>query len=427
MSRILSLPRRSFLAGSAAAAGLLAAPSVARAQNRRIRIGYITALSGPRAEFGASDPWMVEQVNTLLRDGLMIDGTSHEVEILVRDNQSNVNRSASVGQELILREDVDLLLVQDLDASVATGEMSDIAGIPSISTMGPWQAWMFPRGSNPEQGFPYSFTFFWGADDAMNTFVRIWDQIDTNRVVGDFYFDNPAGQAFADAELGLPGFMARGGYSRVPGGMFQIDTQDFTAQVARFRDGDAQIVTGFGFPPHWSTFWAQAGQAGYRPEAATFAAAFLFPSAIEALGARGNGMSTEVWWTPNMPFTSSLTGQSAAELAAAWEAHSGRQWVQTLGYSHALFETGIAALRQSGAPKDREAVRDAIAAMSLDTMVGPVNWGGSPIRNVAVTEVAGGQWRRSSGRHAYDLVITENTLAPSIAAEDVTLPLSELG
>lgn len=427
MSSILSLPRRSFLAGSAAAAGLLAAPSVARAQNRRIRIGYITALSGPRAEFGASDPWMVEQVNTLLRDGLMIDGTSHEVEILVRDNQSNVNRSASVGQELILREDVDLLLVQDLDASVATGEMSDIAGIPSISTMGPWQAWMFPRGSNPEQGFPYSFTFFWGADDAMNTFVRIWDQIDTNRVVGDFYFDNPAGQAFADTELGLPGFMARGGYSRVPGGMFQIDTQDFSAQVARFRDGEAQIVTGFGFPPHWSTFWAQAGQAGYRPEAATFAAAFLFPSAIEALGERGNGMSTEVWWTPNMPFTSSLTGQSAAELASAWEAHSGRQWVQTLGYSHALFETGIAALRQSGAPKDRDAVRDAIAAMSLDTMVGPVNWGGSPIRNVAVTEVAGGQWRRSSGRHAYDLVITENTLAPSISAEDVTLPLSELG
>lgn len=427
MSSFPMLPRRRFLAGSAAAAGLLAAPSVARAQNRRIRIGYITALSGPRAEFGASDPWMVEQVNTLLRDGLMIDGTSHEVEILVRDNQSNVNRSASVGQELILREDVDLLLVQDLDASVATGEMSDIAGIPSISTMGPWQAWMFPRGSNPEQGFPYSFTFFWGADDAMSTFVRIWDQIDTNRVVGDFYFDNPAGQSFADTELGLPAFMAQGGYSRVPGGLFQIDTQDFSAQVARFRDGEAQIVTGFGFPPHWSTFWAQAGQAGYRPEAATFAAAFLFPSAIEALGDRGNGMSTEVWWTPNVPFTSSLTGQSAAELAAAWEAHSGRQWVQTLGYSHALFETGIAALRQSGAPKDREAVRDAIAAMSLDTMVGPVNWGGSPIRNVAVTEVAGGQWRRSSGRHAYDLVITENTLAPSISAEDVTLPLSELG
>jgi branched-chain amino acid transport system substrate-binding protein len=423
----LRLPRRSFLTGTAATAGLLAAPSVSRAQNRAIRIGYITALSGPRAEFGASDPWMLEQVNAALGGGLSVGDTTYEVEIIMRDNESNVNRSADVGNELIQREDVDLLLVQDLDASVATGEMSDIAGIPSICTMGPWQAWMFGRGSNPEQGFPYSFTFFWGADDAMSTFTRIWDQVATNKVVGDFYFDNPAGQAFANPDLGLPAFMAKAGYSRVEGGMFQIDTSDFSAQVSRFKEAGAQVVTGFGFPPHWSTFWAQAGQAGYTPEVATFAAAFLFPSAIEALGERGNGMTTEVWWTPNVPFASSLTGQSAAELAAAWEDHSGAQWVQTLGYSHALFETGIAALKASGAPKDRGLVRDAIAALKMDTMVGPVNWAETPIKNVARTEVAGGQWLASKGgKHAFDLVITENTLAPSMKVQAQTMALSNL-
>lgn len=419
--------RRGLLAGGAASLGLLAAPGILRAQALEIRIGYITALSGPRAEFGASDPWMLDQIKTLTKDGLSIGGNTYSVEFLMRDNQSNANRSASVGQELIQREGVDLLLVQDLDASVATGEMSDIAGIPSISTMGPWQAWMFGRGSNPEQGFPYSFTFFWGADGAMSTFTRIWDQIETNRQVGDFYFDNPAGQAFADPNLGLPAFMAQSGYSRTAGGLFQIETQDFSAQVSRFKEANAQIVTGFGFPPHWSTFWAQAGQMGYTPEAATFAAAFLFPSAIEALGDRGNGMSTEVWWTPGMPFRSSLTGQSAAELAQAWEDHSGKQWVQTLGYSHALFEVGLAALTASGDPKNPDALRDAIAGLNMDTMVGPINFAGSPIKNVAITEVAGGQWRKTSGgKHAYDLVITENTLAPSVAVQDTTLALSKL-
>ncbi|WP_435256668.1 ABC transporter substrate-binding protein [Thioclava sp. FR2] len=421
-----SLSRRSFLASSVASAGVLTTPGIVRAENRVIRIGYITALSGPRAEFGASDPWMLEQVNALLAKGLDIGGHQYQVEILMRDNESNVNRSASVGNELIQREDVDLLLVQDLDASVATGEMSDIAGIPSISTMGPWQAWMFGRGSNPEQGFPYSFTFFWGADDAMSTFTRIWDQVSTNKVVGDFYFDNPAGQAFANPDLGLPSFMASAGYSRVDGGMFQIDTSDFSAQVSKFKEAGAEIVTGFGFPPHWSTFWAQAGQAGYTPEAATFAAAFLFPSAIQALGDRGDGMTTEVWWTPKVPFVSSLTGQTAAELAAAWEEKSGGQWMQTLGYSHALFETGIAALKASGAPKDRDLVRDAIAALKMDTMVGPVDWAGSPIKNVARTEVAGGQWRKTGAKHAYDLVITENTLAPSMPVEAQTVALSKL-
>ncbi|MFN3642220.1 MAG: ABC transporter substrate-binding protein [Gemmobacter sp.] len=427
MTHLLHLPRRRFLAGTAAATGLLAAPSIVRAQARTVRVGYITALSGPRAEFGASDPWMVSQIQALLADGLTIDGKQYQVEILTRDNQSNPNRSASVGNELIQREDVDMLLVQDLDASVVTGEMSDLAGIPSMSTMGPWQAWMFGRGGNPETGFPYSFTFFWGADDAMSTFVRIWDQIATNKIVGDFYVNNPAGQSFADPQFGLPAFMAQGGYSRVEGGLYQIETTDFAAQVARFRDAGADIVTGFGFPPHWSTFWAQAAQAGYRPEAATYAAAFLFPSAIEALGDRGDGMSTEVWWTPKVPFASSLTGQTAAELAKAWEDGSGAQWVQTLGYSHALFETGIAALKASGDPKDRDALRDAMANLRLDTMVGPIDFAGSPIRNVARTEVAGGQWRKTNGgKFKYDVVITETTLAPSMQVEGETVALSKL-
>lgn len=61
MTQMLSrVSRRAFIAGTAATAGVLSAPSILRAQDRTIRIGYITALSGPRAEFGASDPWTLE-------------------------------------------------------------------------------------------------------------------------------------------------------------------------------------------------------------------------------------------------------------------------------------------------------------------------------------------------------------------------------
>lgn len=419
--------RRKFLLGAGATASSLACPNILLAAAREIKIGYITALSGPRAEFGVSDPWTLKTVQGLLQNGLKIDGATYSVDILMRDNESNFTRSATLGQELIQREGVDLLLTQDLDASFATGELADIFGVPAIATMGPWQAWMFGRGSNPGQGFPYTFKFFWGADAAMGSYAKMWDQLDTNKIVGDFYLDNSAGQSFAHPEQGLPGVMERGGYARVDGGMFQLQTPDFNAQVAKFRDAKAQIVTGFGFAPHWATFWTQAAQAGYTPEAATFAAAFLFPSAIEALGDRGNGMTTEVWWTPKLPFSSSLTGQTAKELGDAWEAESGRQWVQTLGYSHALFECAIEALKSSGAPKDRDQVRDAIGGLTLDTMVGPVDFAGSPIKNVATTQVAGGQWRKRAGKHEFDLVITDNSFAPSIDVEDQTLPLSVLG
>ena len=129
-----------------------------------------------------------------------------------------------------------------------------------------------------------------------------------------------------------------------------------------------------------------------------------------------------------MPWMSSLTGQTARELAAAWTADSGKQWVQTLGYSHALFETGIAALKNSGDPKNPDAVRDAIATLNLNTMVGPVNWAGSPIKNVAVTQVAGGQWRKTDGGvYMYDLVVNDNSFAPSVDVQDRLIPLSQLG
>ncbi len=426
MTRYSSFSRRGFLAGTVAATGALAMPSIATAASKKVRIGFISPLSGPRASFGTSDQWMVSTIRKQLEGGLNAGGSAHEVEIIVKDNQSNMNRSISVGNELILRDQVDMLLINDGDAAVALGEIADIHGIPTMSTMQPWQAWMFPRGSNPKQGFPWTFHFFWGADDAMSTFVRLWDQIDTNRTVGDFYLDNPVGQAFADPAMGLPGFIERGGYSRTDGGMFKIDADDYSAQVSRFREAEADIVTGFGFPPHWITFWNQAGQAGYTPKACTFAAAFLFPQAIEAMGARGDGMTTEVWWTPNVPFASSFTGQNARELAGAWEADSNAQWVQTLGYSHALFEVGLNALVQSGAPKDRAAVRDVFAATKLETVVGPVDFASSPIRNVAKTQLAGGQWRKSSGKHAFELVITENTLAPGIRAESGTIALPKV-
>ena len=70
-------------------------------------------------------------------------------------------------------------------------------------------------------------------------------------------------------------------------------------------------------PPDFATFWGQAAQQGFKPKVVTIGKALLFPSVISSLGARGNGLSTEIWWTPNHPFKSGLTGQSARELTDA--------------------------------------------------------------------------------------------------------------
>ena len=71
-------------------------------------------------------------------------------------------------------------------------------------------------------------------------------------------------------------------------------------------------------PPDFATFWSQAAQQGFKPKIVTIGKALLFPSVIESLGERGNGLTSEIWWTPNHPFKSGLTGQSAKELTDAW-------------------------------------------------------------------------------------------------------------
>ena len=67
-------------------------------------------------------------------------------------------------------------------------------------------------------------------------------------------------------------------------------------------------------PPDFATFWAPAAQQGFNPKVVTIGKSLLFPSSVDAMGYRANGLTTEVWWTPDYPFASSLTGMSARQL-----------------------------------------------------------------------------------------------------------------
>ncbi|UWR46808.1 twin-arginine translocation signal domain-containing protein [Phaeobacter inhibens] len=77
MTKLTSFSRRSFLAGTAAATGALAMPPIATAASKKVRIGFISPLSGPRASFGTSDQWMVDSIRKQLEGGLNSGGSTH--------------------------------------------------------------------------------------------------------------------------------------------------------------------------------------------------------------------------------------------------------------------------------------------------------------------------------------------------------------
>ena len=69
-----------------------------------------------------------------------------------------------------------------------------------------------------------------------------------------------------------------------------------------------------------------------------------------------------------------------------------------------------------------EAVTAAIAATNINTVVGPVNFGAGPVKNVTKTPLVAGQWQKEGD--GIDLKIVTNATAPDIP---VTGELALLG
>ncbi len=407
--------RRQFLVqGTALAAASVAAPRVFAADDV-IKIGYLTHRTGPFAPFAEADSFILDNAAKAMAGGLNIGGKKYRVEFIAKDDQSNPDRQSNLAAELINKDEVDLMLGQ---ATIGPGiaQQCEINGVPCITTMTPWQAWMFPMKGDPAKGFKNVFHFFWGIDDIANVYLDMGKDLKLPKVVGAAFENTVPGNAFGDAKLGLPALFAKSDYKVVDIGKFAPGSNDFSAQIQAFKKEGAEIVTGLFAPPEWASFVKQSAQMGYKPKVMTIAKALLFPGGVQALGKSANGMSTEIWWSPAYPFKSSLTGQTARQLADAYTAATQKEWTQPIGVMHALVEAGIAALKASGDPKNPQKVADAIRNMKQDTVIGRLDFAGSGIKNVSKMRVVGGQWIVDE-KGKLDIVVTHNGTAPEIPVQ----------
>ena len=419
---------RSFMKASAATGAALATGSVfapAAYAAKTFKIGYVSPQTGPLAAFAEADNFVISNFLNTVKGDVKVGSNTLPVEVVVKDSQSNPNRAAEVAKELIISNKIDLMLVASTpETTNPVSTQCEIEEVPCISTLAPWQPWFIGRQANPGGGppawkpFNYTYHFFWGLEDIIGVFTNMWGELTSNKSVGALFPNDGDGNAWGDKMVGFPPVLDKLGYKLTDPGRYQNLTDDFSAQIAAFKKANCDIITGVMIPPDFTTFWNQAAQQGFKPKVASIGKAILFPVAVEALGKNGNNLSSEVWWSPNHPFKSSLTGQSAKEIADAYQKSTGKQWTQPIGFVSALFELAVDVAQRSGDVGSNKAVVQAIAGTRLDTVVGKIEWANQNLppfaqKNVAKTPLVGGQWRIRDG-NKYDIVITDNKTAPEI-------------
>lgn len=416
-----NVSRREFIISTVVGGIALTTQSgVSFANEKTIKIGFISPRTGPLAGFGQSDGFVLDVVRSVLETGISAAGSNHKVEIFDRDTQSDPSRAGQLAKELINNEKVDLMLVVSAPETInPVADACEASGVPCLSTVMPWEAWYFGRGAKPGEPSPFKWTyhFGFGVDEFLDCYLSQWDLVKTNKKVGVMYPNDADGNAIRAV---LAPRLEKAGYTLIDPGAYETGTSDYTTQIALFKKEGIEIFNTFPIPPDFAAFWRQAAQQGLtrKIKICQVAKTGLFPSDVEALGSLGNKLSSAAYWHKSFPYSSPVTGYSGEKLCDEYEATTKRQWTQQLGATMALFDAGIEALKSSKDPFDKSSVAAAIASLNVTTIAGKIDFTSGPVPNVAFGPLVGTQWVKSKeGPFEYDYLITENATDTNVPVQ----------
>jgi branched-chain amino acid transport system substrate-binding protein len=429
----MQVTRRSLLKGvgysavAASAAGVLSAcgsglKGSGSSSTGTINIGYVTPLTGDLSGFASGDQYVLKLIkeSSIYKSGIKIGGKTYKINITVADSQSSPTRAAQVAQQLVLNHADLVLTTSTPETTNPVASTCQKLHTPCLSTIVPWESWYAGLGGNPvspTEKFEYATMFFFGLPEFLGCFSPMWNRVPNDKEVACQYPNDSDGNAFRE---GFEPLIKSVGYKVVDGGAYADGTTDFTSMISDFRSKDSQVFSNCPLPPDFNTFWKQASQQGFKPKIATVAKVLLFPADCEALGPTlVNNIATDSWWGPYMPYKSSLSGLTSAQLAADYESTSGNQWLQSLGSTYSLFEVAKEAFGAVSDPHDKAELANALHKVSYSGMCGPIDFANGPAPGVGIIKPLGVQWKAqpAGGKYPVEMKVVDNSLNKDVAVE----------
>jgi branched-chain amino acid transport system substrate-binding protein len=409
------------------------ASAAAAGPGKEITIGWIHPLTGSLAGFGFPDKWVLQtaMATPQFKKGIKVGDATYSVTVRSYDTQSSPTRAGTLAKQAIQQDNVDLLFASSTPETVnAVVSQAEALGTPLVCSNIPWESWYVNLGGNPQKPTvtPKSTVmYFLGAEHLVQCFIPMWNRIgekygNSHNVAAAFPNDSD-GNAFRAV---FPALMKEAGYTIDMSSAYTDGLANYTSMISQFKGRGDDFFTNGPLPPDFATMWTQSLQQGFKPKLATVAKVLLFPTDAYAMGPKVYNVATDAWWVPELPWHSSLTQQTCAELASAYTAAGLGQPSANIS-NYTLFEIAYAALTAVNDPHNKQELAQALFQVKLpQAIAGPVDYTATdpktnPAPGVAITPPVGIQWQPGK-KYPLEAVVVDNTLQPNAKITGDLLP-----
>lgn len=324
-----------------------------------IKIGAAAPLTGRYAGGGGQikNGYELAVADINAAGGVDVGGTKIPLELTILDDESDPTKTVQQFETLNTDGVVAYLGTFASDLHAAAAGIAEKNKVPYLGVA-------FALQAVHDQGFKYLFSPF-PKSPAMS--VSTFDLLDSLNPkptkVAIFAETTDWGKELTDlwtAEANSRGYTITA-YEYAPG------TTDFSSIILPAKDAGAEVVLALPNPPDGLALAKQIKELGLDASAYLFIRAADPPTFGENLGADSDGFLLMPGWNPAVKFP------GAAEMAERHMAKFDKPAVATSGPAYACVQILADAITRAGS-LDRDAIRDAIAATSMDTVIGPVTF-----------------------------------------------------
>ena len=350
-----------------------------------IKVGIVIPETGALAAFGAGTQEMTQYALDQINEagGIEVDGSSKKLELVVADSESNATKASEAANNLISSKNIDIMITSHTaDTTVPVAAACERAGVVCLSVDTPDEAWA-------TSDYKYSYHAGFNTENELSCFKDAWDAAGiAGGKVGVMHATDTEGQTMINA---ISDFANSNGYEAYDPGAYTSGATDYTSIINNLKKEGCDAVVGVMLTSDFGTFYSQLKSSGYMPKVCTVAKATLFKEDVDSAGANGlaDGLCSEVWWTPNHPYTSSISGQTCKEIGDKWMELTGDKYAPaTAGYDYANVEILYNVLKNAGS-LDTKKLCAAADELNVDTIIGNVNYNE---KHYSVQNLVTGQW-----------------------------------